>query len=65
MMRAFEGVGFRVTVEHPQFLLPMVLYRLGRTAALGRALETPARVLGITQRFGSPVILRADRKVAT
>jgi SAM-dependent methyltransferase len=61
MARAFERAGFRVTVEHPQFLLPMVLYRLTGAAGLGRALETPARVLGLTQRFGSPVILRADR----
>lgn len=61
--RAFERAGFRVTVEHPQFLMPMVLYRLTKAAGLGKAIETPARVLGLTQRFGSPVILRADRRV--
>ena len=65
MARAFENPGFRVTVEHPQFLLPMVLYRLTGAAGLGRALETPARVFGLTQAFGSPVILRADRRVGT
>jgi hypothetical protein len=43
----------------------MVLYRLGGTAILGQALETPGRLLGLTRKFGSPVILRADRKVGT
>lgn len=61
MSRAFEQHGFRVIVEHPQFLLPMVFYRFAKAASLGRALENPAKVLGLTQRFGSPVILRADR----
>jgi len=65
MARAFENAGFRVTAEHPQFLLPMVLYRLTGAAGLGQALETPARVLGLTQAFGSPVILRADRVVGS
>lgn len=65
MARAFEQSGFRVTVEHPQFLLPMVLHRLTGAAGLGRALETPARIFGLTQAFGSPVILRADRRVGT
>jgi ubiquinone/menaquinone biosynthesis C-methylase UbiE len=65
VMRAFEHADFRVTAEHPQFFLPMVLYRLGGIAVVGRALETSARVFGLTQKFGSPVILRADRKVGT
>jgi hypothetical protein len=63
MARAFEDSGFRVTVEHPQFLLPMAFYRLTGAAGLGRAFETPARIFGLTQAFGSPVILRADRRV--
>jgi ubiquinone/menaquinone biosynthesis C-methylase UbiE len=63
MAKAFEREGFRVTVEHPQFLLPMVLYRLTGAAGIGKALETPARILGLTQMFGSPIILRADRRV--
>ena len=59
---AFEQAGFRVTEERPQFFLPMALYRLGRSAALGRAAEWPARALGLTRAFGSPVIARADRR---
>lgn len=59
--RAFARSGFDVRAERPQFLLPMVLHRLVRSAAVSRAAETPARLLGLTRAFGSPVIVRADR----
>ena len=58
----FRQAGFRVTEERPQFLLPMALYRLGRSATLARAAEWSARALGLTRAFGSPVIARADRR---
>jgi SAM-dependent methyltransferase len=57
----FAGEGFTVREEWPQFFLPMALYRLARSPALGRAAEWPARTLGLTRIFGSPVIARADR----
>ena len=60
----FGRAGFRVTNEFPQFFLPMALHRLAKGAWLGRAAEGPARVLGLTRMFGSPVIARADRVVA-
>jgi hypothetical protein len=59
--RALAGNGYRVRATRPQFLLPMVLHRLHGSAAVGRALEWPGRTLGMLGRFGSPVILRADR----
>jgi hypothetical protein len=59
--RAFHSKGFRVVAEYPQFFLPMALYRLSGSRKLVQTLETPARVLGLTQHFGSPIILRADR----
>ncbi len=59
--RAFARRGFGVCAERPQFLLPMVLHRLVRSAAISRAAETPARLSGLTRAFGSPVIVRADR----
>jgi SAM-dependent methyltransferase len=58
----FERAGFQVTEERPQFFLPMALYRLARSAALGRTAEWPARALGLTRAFGSPVIARAERR---
>jgi SAM-dependent methyltransferase len=57
----FARAGFRVTSEQPQFFLPMALHRLVKAAWLGRAVEWPARALGLTRAFGSPVIARADR----
>jgi ubiquinone/menaquinone biosynthesis C-methylase UbiE len=59
----FSRAGFRVTKEFPQFFLPMALYRLAKAAWLVPAAEGPARALGLTRMFGSPVIARADRVV--
>jgi ubiquinone/menaquinone biosynthesis C-methylase UbiE len=59
---AFEANGFVVRAEQAQFLLPMVLHRLANQSALSRAAEVPGRWLGLTSRFGSPVIVRADRR---
>ncbi|MEP6686915.1 MAG: class I SAM-dependent methyltransferase [Gemmatimonadales bacterium] len=58
----FDQMGFTVTEERPQFFLPMALHRVARSAALGRAAEWPARALGLTRAFGSPVIARAERR---
>jgi ubiquinone/menaquinone biosynthesis C-methylase UbiE len=60
----FARAGFQVAEERPQFLLPMALHRLSRSARLARAAEWPARVLGLTRALGSPVIARADRRGA-
>jgi ubiquinone/menaquinone biosynthesis C-methylase UbiE len=59
---AFETAGFQVTTEQPQFLMPMVLYRLARSAVFARAAEWPGHRLGLTRVLGSPVIVRADRR---
>jgi hypothetical protein len=61
---AFGRAGFRVTTEEPQYLLPMVVYRLAGSARLARAAEWPARATGLTRLLGSPVIVRADRSRA-
>ena len=60
---AFAAVGFQVTMERPQFFLPMALYRLAGSARLARAAEGMARSAGLTGLLGSPVICRADRRV--
>ena len=59
---AFTAAGFEVAHERPQFLLPMVLYRLAGSALLARAAEWPGQRLGLTRFLGSPVIVRADRR---
>jgi SAM-dependent methyltransferase len=59
---AFAAEGFVRTARRPQFLLPMAVHRgLGR-AALSRGLEAAARVAGLTRAWGSPVILRTERR---
>jgi 2-polyprenyl-3-methyl-5-hydroxy-6-metoxy-1,4-benzoquinol methylase len=59
--RAFEGRGFEIAREVPQFLAPMVLHRAMGSVRISRMLEQPARALGLTRWLGSPVIVRADR----
>ena len=54
-------LGFTVLSEQPQFIWPMVMHRVLGSRRLADALEAPARMLGLTTRFGSPIILRADR----
>jgi SAM-dependent methyltransferase len=59
---AFSHAGFSVRGERPQFLIPMVLHRLSNRPVISKAAEAPARLLGLTRWFGSPIILRADRR---
>jgi hypothetical protein len=59
--KAFAAHGYVVRAERPQFLLPMVLHRMANRASLSKAVELPARLLGLTRWFGSPVLVRADR----
>jgi SAM-dependent methyltransferase len=58
---AFGVHGFRITARRPEFLFPMALHRGLRLPRLSRALEGFASAVGLTSRFGSPVILRAER----
>ena len=53
--------GFRQAARRPQFFWPMVLHRKLGSAALGRILEAPASLLGLTRAWGSPVIVKFTR----
>ena len=59
---AFADHGFVIRAERPQFLFPMVLHRLANRASISRAAELPGRLFGLTRWFGSPVLVRADRR---
>lgn len=59
---AFDASGFSVTAARPQFFLPMAFHRLHGSASLADLLEGGPRLLGLTRAFGSPVIVRADRR---
>ncbi|CAK8721259.1 MAG: Methyltransferase domain-containing protein [Candidatus Electronema aureum] len=45
----------------PEFLLPMVLHRKLRSVKISGFLENCCRSCGLTQLFGSPIILRVDK----
>ena len=57
----FAARGFRIAAERPQYVLPMAVYRLLGSVRLLEAVERPAARLGLTARFGSPLLVRADR----
>jgi SAM-dependent methyltransferase len=59
---ALAAAGFARTARRPQFLFPMALHRVLRLAPLSRGLEAVAGVAGLTRAWGSPVILRAERR---
>ena len=61
----FAGNGFEVDQRSAQFFLPMVLHRVLKCGALSGALEGMCRALGLTKRWGSPVIVRMKKGKAT
>jgi 2-polyprenyl-3-methyl-5-hydroxy-6-metoxy-1,4-benzoquinol methylase len=60
LRRAFEAASFRPAAMQPQFFWPMALHRALRVPALSQRLEGLASGLGLTHRFGSPVLMRAE-----
>jgi 2-polyprenyl-3-methyl-5-hydroxy-6-metoxy-1,4-benzoquinol methylase len=62
MEGAFAERGFSPTGRRPQFAWPMALHRAHGSARLARLLETGAGALGLRRFFGSPVILRLERR---
>ena len=57
----FEKNGFRLKQRTGQFFLPMVLHRTLKCRPLSALLETIFRRLGLTRRWGSPVLAEMDR----
>jgi len=55
---ALERAGFEISQRTGQFFLPMAFHRMLNCAVLSKQTERIARVLQITSRVGSPVILR-------
>jgi len=58
----FVKNGFTLQRREGQFFLPMVLHRIMKCPGLSAAVEAPFKVLGLTRRWGSPVIARYDRQ---
>ncbi|NQU40261.1 MAG: class I SAM-dependent methyltransferase [Lentisphaerae bacterium] len=58
--QTFAEAGYRVTARQPQYALPMVLHRAMRCRRVSSVLEGALRGIGLTQRIGSPVIVKAE-----
>ena len=54
-------LGFQPADRYPEFLLPMVAHRALGRQNLSQATEHSLRLLGLTARFGSPVIMKFTR----
>ena len=59
--RALSEHGFIASFCSGEWLLPMVMHRMGHAAAPLRWVEAVGERTGLTRRLGNPVILRADR----
>lgn len=53
--------GFAQPLFVPEFFLPMVVHRKVGNKVISTAVETCCRLTGLTQLFGSPIIIRSDR----
>jgi SAM-dependent methyltransferase len=61
IVAVFERHGFRLRSARGQFVLPMARHRAASGAAPLRAAETAFARIGLTDRFGNPGILCAER----
>lgn len=57
----FERNGFKLKRRTGQFFLPMVLHRTLKCRAASACLEGICRGLGLTRRWGSPVLAEMER----
>jgi len=62
LLEVFGDHGFVFAERFSEFLFPMVLHRSLKSVRSSSAIESIFRSLGITEHFGSPVILKAVRK---
>jgi 2-polyprenyl-3-methyl-5-hydroxy-6-metoxy-1,4-benzoquinol methylase len=62
LLEVFESLGFARADRYAEFFLPMVLHRVLKLPALSSAMERIFRLLGATDCFGSPVVLKVARK---
>lgn len=53
---SFVEAGWHLKRRYPEFFWPMVLHRLMKSPRVSRAMEAPARLLGLTHLWGSPIL---------
>jgi SAM-dependent methyltransferase len=62
VLEVAASAGFVASARYPQFVLPMALHRMLGVHRLSARSERLLRAVGITERFGSPVILKLVRR---
>lgn len=62
MVKEFAKHGMSRPQMRAEFFLPMVLHRKIGSANISSCLEACCRCCGLTRLFGSPIILRVDRR---
>ncbi|MCB9107464.1 MAG: class I SAM-dependent methyltransferase [Anaerolineales bacterium] len=62
LLQEFQALGFVEEQIYPEFFVPMVIHRKLKSVNISSALENVSRSLGLTYRFGSPVILKVIRQ---
>lgn len=62
ILRVFDEVGFRRSDCVRQFFLPMVLHRMMKSPRVSSAAESIFRFAGLTRLFGSPVVIKTERR---
>ena len=60
ILEAFQEANLQRTGRVAQYLFPMVLHRALHLPRVSRAVERACESVGLTRRFGSPVILRLE-----
>ena len=61
IVAAFARGGFVLRERAPQFVLPMVLHRVGKSPAASTVIEGLCGSLGLRRAFGSPIIALFER----
>lgn len=64
LMKIFHSQNFVKGSRFAEFFLPMVLHRKMNSQKISASVESVFRSLGLTNLFGSPIILKVDRKVS-
>ena len=59
---AFEKSGFRLSTQQNQFFFPMAIHRLLKWPGFSETVEKLAAALGLIAFFGSPAIVKFERK---
>lgn len=60
--KAFMDSGFSIRIRKAEFFIPMVLHRTLRCAPFSSAIERAFSLSGLTNLWGSPVIVMATRE---